>query len=497
MAFNSFQYLLFFSIIFFIYYFSNEQYRWKVLLAASIFFYLAFGFPLLLIALVLVTVISYVIGLKLAAVSTDKKKQYLLFTGIVLNLLVMMCFKYFPQQVLNFFTGQIKNRLCQDLLLSPNLESIGISFYTFQAISYLIEVYLELVEPEKHFGYFSLSLSFFPKISQGPIERSADLLPQLHSPYSFDYSNTRDSLVRIIKGLFIKMVLAERLAFFVNAVFNSVQDYSGPQLVLAIYLYSMQIYLDFFAYTEIALGSAGLFGIELAPNFNHPYLSTSVTEFWRRWHLSFSKWISDYLFKPLQMSLRRLKKWGTIIALLITFLISGIWHGATWGFLIWGLLQGLYLSLEVLVLPIENRFIKKHNLKNNFLFKSLKIFVTFNLVSFAWIFFRANNISDSLYIVSNLFSGWSEYFTVAFQYQNYLKALIGPLMLGQKTYDAKILLVVFAIYIAYHMIKEHSAIRKFTRKWNVVVQWLGYYALVIGLLLFGVFGQSQFIYFQF
>ena len=282
---------------------------------------------------------------------------------------------------------------------------MGVSFFVLQAISYLIDIYLEVLDPERHFGYFALYLSFFPKLIQGPIERGGDLLPQLHSPYKFDYQRMRLGLWKVEQGLFKKLVIADRLAIFVNAVYDHAQTYTGLPLLLATYLYALQIYFDFSAYTDIALGVAGIFGIRLTDNFNSPYLADSIPEYWRRWHISFSRWILDYIFKPIQMLLRNWQRWGMAIALLITFLFSGIWHGMSWGFVIWGGLHGIYMAGSVLFSPFIKKLFKRFKLERNKLLKIAQVFITFNLVSFSWIFFRAKNLADASYIVTHLLRG--------------------------------------------------------------------------------------------
>jgi D-alanyl-lipoteichoic acid acyltransferase DltB (MBOAT superfamily) len=285
------------------------------------------------------------------------------------------------------------------------LLSVGVSFYSFQAISYLIDVYLEITEPERHFGYFALYLSFFPKLLQGPIERAGNLLPQLRE-IRLDHASLYKGLIFILVGLVKKTIIADRIAVYVNHVYNDVFAFKGLIFVLATYLYSLQLYFDFSGYTDIALGVGFLFSLELTNNFNRPYFSKSISEFWRRWHISFSTWLMDYLFKPLQMTFRSYRTVGTISALMITFLISGVWHGSTLPFLFWGLLHGLYLSSSVIYGPYRKRLISSFPVLKKAPFDLVRITFVFSLVSFAWIFFRANNMHEASYIVTHLVQGY-------------------------------------------------------------------------------------------
>ena len=379
---------------------------------------------------------------------------------------------------------------------------MGVSFYTFQAISYLVDIYLEVLEPETHFGIYTLYLSFFSKLLQGPIERGADLLPQLRKPYSFDYSNTRIGLLMIAWGLFKKFVLAARLAMLVDPVYNNVSVYSGLSLILATYLYAFQIYYDFSAYTDIALGTARLFNINLTQNFNRPYLATSVADFWRRWHISFSRWILDYIFKPLQLYWRSWKTWGTAAALLVTFLVSGVWHGASWTFVIWGLLFGIYLAVEVLTAPFEKKLVKNFNLGKSIVWKGWKIFSTFNLVCFAWIFFRSNNLSDAAYVVSHLFNFSAQskiLFTLKMSSYSWNNPINVDFFLGPNGPNSIILLAALLLMAAISILNARLSNLLFQVFSNqkTIIRWSAYYLLIILILVYGIFETRQFIYNRF
>ncbi len=349
----------------------------------------------------------------------------------------------------------------------------------FQAISYLADLYLEIEKPEKRLDDFALYMAFFPKLLQGPIERAGDLLPQLKTPYRFDYENMRMGLLLFAWGLFKKVVIADRLGTFVDPVFEDVQAHTGLSLLLSLYFYAFQIYCDFSGYTDMALGSARLFNIRLTQNFNSPYLATSVTDFWRRWHISFSRWILDYLFKPMQMQWRNWRTGGTVLALLITFLISGLWHGVSWGFVIWGLLHGIYLSAPVLWAGLAKKKQKRSKQPKSGIRTGVQIFLTFHLLVFSWIFFRANSVGDAFQILRNLGIHFLDLHQIPFSIE-YLIALGGIAFIW--TFDA---------------LRGEKSLPDLLCAQPKIVRWPLYYLLVMAIILFGVFGKSKFIYFQF
>lgn len=406
MPFNSFQYFLFLAAVYGVFRLAAERWRLPALLAASVLFYAALRAPYLPAVLALVAVSTYAFGIVLGRARADEARRALLWGGIAVNTLVLVAIKYLP------FIGEnlrALSSLCSIPLRVPPVEapvSIGVSFYVFQAISYLADVYLGIAEPERNFGRFALSLAFFPKLLQGPIERAGDLLPQIAKRYEFDPESVRLGLLLFAWGLFKKVAVADSLGLYVNDVYDDPRAYTGVPLLLATYGYAFQLYMDFSGYTDMALGSARLFNVALTPNFDRPYLAPSVAEFWRRWHISFSRWIFDYIFKPLQMRWRAGGNRGTVAALLVTFLVSGIWHGASWGFVVWGLLHGAYLSCSVWYRPWQKRLHRALGLEKTRILKAWQVLVTFNLVSFAWIFFRAGSVGDAAYIVAKIPRGW-------------------------------------------------------------------------------------------
>ncbi len=486
MTFYSLEFFLFLPLVFIIYHYSGDRVRRLVLLLASVCFYAAFRLPHLVLALVCVVSVSYVIGLRIDASSTPGRRIGLLWLGIGANLLVLIAVKYLPFIVACLNTLASKLSWGVSLPESPLLVSIGVSYFVFQALSYIIDVYLKTEAAERDFVLFALYLSFFPKLLQGPIERTADLLPQLRAPYEFRYDVVRSGLLLFTWGMFKKLVVADRLALYVNMVYADVHGNSGTALLLATYLYAFQLLLDFSGYTDMARGVARLFNINLTQNFNAPYLATSVADFWRRWHISFSRWILDYIFKPLQMSFRDWGTFGTAFALFVTFLVSGIWHGASWGFVIWGLLHGLFLAVSVYYRPWKKRLYKATGLQGTWLQQIWQTVVTFNLVCFTWVFFRAASISDAWYIVTHVFSdivsvfshgGFSQAFQLGAGKTKFLQSLI-PL-------SAVLLL---------SLVKDKVDLfaRPFWFRWGA------YYLLVYLILYQGVItSKATFVYFQF
>lgn len=446
-----------------------------VLLVGSYWFYAALKAPYLLAVLFMVTCISYLCGLRIAAHRDEIVRKRWLGTGAIACLAVLAIFKYFP-----FLESRADSMFGLNSTLTQNLIGIGVSYYTFQAISYLADIYLEFEEPEKHFGYYALYLAFFPKLLQGPIERAGDLIVQLKNPYKFDYDLMRSGILLFSLGLFKKAVVADRLALCADKVFDNVHDYNGLSLLVGTYAYALQIYFDFSAYTDMARGTGCMFGINLAENFKSPYLATSIADFWRRWHISFSRWILDYIFKPLQMGWRGWGQAGTAAALIITFLVSGLWHGATWGFVVWGLLHGIYLTISTYYRPHQKKLHQLLGLKKGPLLKWWQVFVTFNLVSFSWVFFRAASLEDAWYLLSNVA-------------QLTISGVSGLLPTNQQGR-----LLVLACVTLLVVAEIHPRVAdQFKKLFSGKSRWLYYYLFAMLILICGLFGESEFIYGKF
>ncbi len=477
MTFTSPVFFLFLPAVFLVFRSVPDRTRWLVLLIASYGFYASFESPSLLLTLALVSLIGYAGGVWLGRAKTNGR------SGAILALLIVSCLGVL------FFTKYLPHfPVIQHYGLLSTIISIGVSYYTFQAISYLIDVYLDVQEPERHLGYFALYMAFFPKLLQGPIERAHDLLPQLRIPYRFSYNNVRSGLLLFAEGLFCKVVIAERLARYVNSVYDNVHSHTGATLILATYCYAVQIYCDFAGYTDMARGTARLFNIDLTENFNRPYVATSVADFWRRWHISFSRWILDYIFKPLQLKWRSWRTLGTALALLVTFLASGIWHGASWGFVIWGLLHGIYLAGSVFYRPYQKKIHAALGVDKSGWYRVVQVFCTFNLVSLAWIFFRANNVRDAFYVVTHLAtrSGW-------IPTEGIREFLSQQILLGDHVRSSIALLFMLIVLFAgarawLGRVQERPAL----------IRWPIYLAMSYAIVMFGVWGAGQqFVYFAF
>lgn len=493
MPFNSFKYFLFLPVIYLIFYFAGERVRWCVLLAASLLFYSALNVPYLLVVLILVAMTTYAFGIRMDSAESAKAKRVLLLGGIATNVLILVVMKYLP-----FISENLKalsTLLALDTQIYPinAFVAIGVSYYVFQAISYLFDIYLEIEKPERHFGYFALYLSFFPKLLQGPIERAGDLIPQLKAKYEFNYDNMRFGMLLFTWGLFKKVVIADRLGLYVDSVYNEVHNFTGLPLLFATYAYAFQIYMDFSGYTDMALGSARLFNINLTQNFNSPYLATSIADFWRRWHISFSRWILDYIFKPLQMQWRNWRNWGTAIALVIAFVVSGLWHGANWGFVVWGGLHGMYMAFSVFYKPYQKKLHKALGIEKTAFLKIWQVFVTFNLVSFAWVFFRSNNLGDSLLVLKKMFQ-FSIKPTNDGIY-NFIRVTFGGL--GISKVDMAILMLGTSIVVGVSIFGiDKNSFDKLFKTW-VIVRWSFYLTLILLVLCFPKSVSTPFLYFRY
>lgn len=471
MTFNSLSYFLFLPVVFLIFYLVPDRWRGKVLLIASYGFYATFNAPYLLAVLLLVTSLSYACGLRIAAHEDEAGQRRWLWIGSLTCVAVLVLFKYLPfaQSQGNHFFG---------LLPVSTIISVGVSYFTFQAISYLADIYLGLESAEENFGDFALYLAFFPKLVQGPIERAGDLLPQLKKAYQFDLQATQSGILLFTLGLFKKVVVADRLAQYADMVYNNMDNYNGLSMIVGTYAYALQIYFDFSAYTDMARGAGRIFGIDLTENFNSPYLATSIADFWRRWHISFSRWILDYIFKPLQMGWRRLGNAGTALALVITFLASGLWHGSTWGFVIWGFLHGCYLAMSNYYRPYQKRLYKSLGIEKGRWLKWWQRFVTFNLVSFAWVFFRAPNLTDAWYLISHSLYG--------------IKGLRTGLIFSQEVSGLVILVAAFiVIYILKEILNGNSPIKARLLRYAL------YVGVVSACLNLGYSKTVKFIYLAF
>jgi D-alanyl-lipoteichoic acid acyltransferase DltB (MBOAT superfamily) len=482
MLFNSINFAIFLPIIFILYWFVTKgdfKLQNILLILASYFFYACWDWRFLFL-LIFSTLLDYYTGIKIYEANSIRYKKLWLWLSISVNLGFLGVLKYY-----NFFAESFSEGL---LLLgfTPNFGTlnvilpVGISFYTFHGLSYVIDLYRSRIKPERNFIDYSLFVCFFPLLVAGPIERATHLLPQIVKKRDFVYSKAIDGLQQILWGLFKKMVIADNCAEYANSIFNNSADYSGSTLVIGALFFTFQIYCDFSGYSDIALGTARLFGIELLRNFAFPYFSRDIAEFWRRWHISLSSWFRDYLYIPLGGS--RGGTWMKVRNTFIIFIVSGFWHGANWTFVIWGTLNAIYFL--PLLLSNKNRNHIVIVAQGSYL-PSVRdfsdIIITFSLTVFAWIFFRANNIEHALNYISEIFS--SSIFTIP-QFENRGNALL------------IFFIIVIFVLIEWYGRECQYAIQNIGVKWNKAFKFAFYYIIIIAIFWFGG-KEQQFIYFQF
>lgn len=488
MLFNSIEFAFFFPIITLLFFLLPHKFRWLLLLLASCFFYMFFK-PVYIFILFFTIIIDYIAGIWIAREPNKKKKKRLLLLSIIANVGVLSVFKYYN------FLGENINALFsfihvpQQVPLLNILLPIGLSFHTFQAMSYTIEVYRGNQKPEKHFGIYALYVMFYPQLVAGPIERPQNILQQFHERKVFDYENMRSGLILIAWGLVKKVVIADRLAIYVNQVYGDPIANKGIPMIIATFFFAFQIYCDFSGYSDIAIGSARSMGFHLMTNFNKPYQAITISEFWKRWHISLSTWFRDYVYIPLGGN--RVSDMRRYMNLFIVFLISGVWHGANWTFVIWGALHGTYLILE-------DFFYKQYTgLKNShfWIVRYSKRAAVFILVCFAWIFFRAQNLQDSFYIIGNLFYNWQGQLQQIISNNDF--ARLNLLYAGQ----GSIQFFLSLFFILFLVIVQQVYGRKSFDGWVISkkrnLRWMIYYSLIFIFIFFGVFNRSGFIYFQF
>lgn len=389
MLFNSISFLLFFPIVSILYWGMPYKYRNVFLLLASYFFYMSWE-PTYAILIIFTSLSTWICAI--ITELTEKYKKAIITICIFINLLILFLFKYynFAIDIISSIISLSYFRI--NIPYSRYLLPVGISFYTFQCIGYIIDVYRKDIEAEKNFVNYAVFVSFFPQLVAGPIERAKNLLPQFHTKHRFNGDTFIDGLKMMIWGYFMKLCIAGNVAPYVDAVYNNVPNHNGSSFLLASFFFSFQIFCDFGGYSLIAIGTAKCLGFTLMQNFNHPYLSLSVKEFWRRWHISLSSWFADYVYKPLGGSRCSTIKHNR--NLLLTMLISGLWHGANWTFVLWGGLHGMFLIVN----SAYSKFVKHKSLSP----KIIRIMTTYFFIVFAWIFFRANNVQDAFTIISKI-----------------------------------------------------------------------------------------------
>jgi alginate O-acetyltransferase complex protein AlgI len=478
MLFNSAQFVIFFPLVTLLYFLVPHRMRWALLLGASCVFYMAF-IPAYILILVVTILIDYFAAIRIENCTGASKRRWL-FVSVVSTCLVLFAFKY-----LDFFTSNL-NGLARFFGWNYGLKTlaiilpIGLSFHTFQSLSYVVEVYRGHQKPERHFGIYSLYVMFYPQLVAGPIERPQNLLHQFREEHRFDYDRVTSGLKLMAWGLFKKAVIADRLALYANSVYAHPSEFSGLACVLATVAFAYQIYCDFSGYSDIAIGAARVMGFTLMTNFNAPYQSASIGEFWRRWHISLSTWFRDYVYIPLGGNRGSTGRW--YLNLLVTFVVSGLWHGANWTFIIWGALNGVYLVLGAALRPIRCGLSRLLGVDEHTAgIHGLRVLFTFTLTCFAWVFFRAPTLRDAGHVISRIFHG-------------------GSGRLGVEGFsNTDLWIVCFSVLLLelVQLWKRRGPVQPRLQALPLPIRWPAYSAFLFLIIIFGVFQHTEFIYFQF
>jgi D-alanyl-lipoteichoic acid acyltransferase DltB (MBOAT superfamily) len=480
MLFNSFEFFWFFPLVVMLYFVIPARWRWLLLLIASYYFYMCWRVEYALL-LVISTLVDFTVSHRMALSTSRSAKKRWLLVSIVTNLGILFSFKYF--NFLNSSVAGVAKSLDMHYTFSglDVLLPMGISFYTFQTMAYTIDVYRGTVQPARHFGKFALYVTFFPQLVAGPIERAQSLLPQFDRTVKFDRARIQQGLKQMLWGFFKKLVVADRVALVVDQVYSNPGQNDALVLALATYLFALQIYCDFSGYSDIAIGAARILGFNLMENFRVPYSAGSIREFWSRWHISLSTWFRDYLYIPLGGN--RVVKWRWYYNLFLVFLISGLWHGANWTFVVWGALHGAYLVIALLIAPLWLRLRDKASFAGTRLWKWFNVILTFQLAVFAWIFFRANTVQDAFTVVWRIFTWTADGSDIMSVLQD-----VGPGVMAVTLLFALLFVVIDPML---------DKVVKQERIPSRSMSFLIFATVLACTLTFGHFGESQFIYFQF
>jgi D-alanyl-lipoteichoic acid acyltransferase DltB (MBOAT superfamily) len=497
MLFNSLHFLIFFPIVTALYFLLPHRFRWVLLLAASVYFYMVFR-PVYILILVFTIFVDFTAGILIDSRGGPERKRWLL-ASIFANVGILGFFKYY-----NFLNDSLRSVLGTASVHDPipflNIVlPIGLSFHVFQSMSYTIEVYRGRERAERNLGIFALYVMFYPQLVAGPIERPQNLLWQFQARHTFDYDQVVAGLQLMLWGFIKKVVVADRLAPFVNQVYDHPAEYRAISYVAATVLFAVQIYCDFSGYSDIAIGAAQVMGFKLMKNFDRPYFSRSIAEFWKRWHISLSTWFRDYLY--ISMGGNRVSRPRWYFNLMVTFTVSGLWHGANWTYVIWGGLNGLYLIGEI-VMRKGKRGREASSGQDSWPMAGIQTVTTFVLICFAWLFFRARTLSDAYYMIVRLFTPQGhllgDLLRLVPTRQN-LDFLHAYVFMGQEFSEC--IWAIFAIILLWgveYLQGATGGIRVLLRAQPKWARWVVYYAGTIALLFFGAFNHSQqFIYFQF
>ena len=494
MLFNSLDFLIFFPIVVLIYFIIPRKIRYIWLLVASYYFYMCWNTKYALL-IGISTLITYTSGLIIGKCQKGWSKKLVVALSFVSNLGILVFYKYFDfiLENINVVLGKCNMQLVSnpfDIILP-----VGISFYTFQALSYTVDVYRKEVEPEKNPLKYALFVSFFPQLVAGPIERSKNLLNQVKNIENikvWNYDRVANGFILMVFGMFQKMVIADRVSIFVDAVYNNLHAVGTMETVFAAVGFSIQIYCDFAAYSTIAIGAAKVMGFEIMENFDTPYFAASIKEFWRRWHISLSSWFKDYLYIPLGGN--RKGKIRKYFNLMVTFLVSGLWHGASWNYVVWGGLHGIYQVFGEILAPIRKKLVKVFKVNDGvFSYKLGQILFTFSLTSLTWVFFRAETIREALYFFKRMFTVWNPW--VFFNE--------GLYEYGLDRVEVNILFAALIVLLLAELLKyfKKKRISEFLMEQNLWFRWIVVIGMIVACVVYGEYGISfdsnQFIYFQF
>lgn len=484
MLFNSFHFLVFFIVVTTLYFVLPYKSRWMLLLISSCYFYMAF-LPIYILILGFTIVIDYFAGLYLEKFEGRKRKIFLIFS-LIANIGVLAVFKYynFLNDNLTFlFKGfALENPIPYLSIILP----IGLSFHTFQAMSYTIEVYRGHQKAERNFGIYSLYVMFYPQLVAGPIERPQNLLHQFREKYDFDYDRVTSGLRLMAWGLFKKVVIADRLAIVADTVYNNPEGFNSLSMIIATVFFSFQIFCDFSGYSDMAIGAARVMGFKLMKNFNKPYQARTIDEFWKRWHISLSTWFRDYLYISLGGNRVTIPRW--YLNLFIVFLVSGLWHGANWTFIVWGALHGFYLVFAIITSKTRTKINKFLHLdKVGF----IPVLTTFVLVAVGWVFFRASDVNTAFYMIKTMVVGFPDII------QNIIagQPVLEYLGLSNRQIILSVLLIILLETV--HVVQNKIDLPKFFMERPKLVRWAVYYGVILVIIFYGVFENRQFIYFQF
>ena len=473
MTFTSLKFILFFPLVVLIYNILPRRIRMVYMLIVS---YIVYGMlqPTYLLLLVLSSIVTYIFGIWIDRTINDNKKYRIMICGVIIILIPLFLFKYFN------FLGDIISSIGVNVTF-PTIKwilPVGISYYTFMSIGYLVDLYNEDVKAEKNPVPIALFLSFFPIVFSGPIERAGNMLPQFYKMGKTKYVDLLSGAKMMLWGYFMKLCVADRLGMYISSIYSDIDNNNGSTIGLAALLFPIQEYGDLAGYSLIAIGTAKCLGFNIIPNFKRPFFATSVSSFWHRWHMSLIQWLTDYIYTPMSYCLRSWKSWGIVASLMVTFFISGVWHGANMNCVLWGLMQGVLLSLEVFTLNKRTQFENKYNLTSKFWYTIICCLAVYSLFAFSEIYGMSYSLADANKIVSAIFSDFG---TPNLDNRNLHIAFIMVILLLYKDYADEFLPAKYRLFDST----------------NGVIRYISLYIITMFILLFAVFDGGQFLYFQF